>query len=380
MRFEDIYSEMEQNKSNHESGYYNCIPFNGFERLEKFLPGIEQSTYYGIVAGTGVGKSKLARALFIHNPLMYLENNPESGVEISIKYFSLEESKKKVILSEISKYLFTKYNLVISVKQLQSIGRYNVLSSEVMEKIKEAEAHVNDFISKVDIIDTIRNPTGIFKHVRDFALTIGRYYDKNGVVLTDAQHEEVRLGIGESYKLVSYYKKNNPKHYVIILIDHISLIHNEAGMTQHQSMTKLSSDYCLTFRDKFGFTPVVVQQLAMDKENVETNFQGKTIEQKLEPSLSALGDNKTIGRDYNVVLGLFSPERYGITQHNGYDITKLKGRYRSLSILKDREGIADKKVPLFFNGAVDFFKELPKSDDLEGISRVHTYVRQLNEN
>jgi hypothetical protein len=380
MTFKDIYSELQQNKLNHESGYFNCIPFSGMERLERFIPGIEHATYYALIAGTGVGKSKLARALFIHNPLMYLEKNPDSGVEVTIKYFSLEESKKKIVLSEISKYLFTKYNIVVSVKQLQSIGRYNLLSSEVLEKVKEAEEHVNDFISKVDIIDNIKNPTGIFKYIRDFAMTIGRYYDKNGVVLTDEQHEEIRTGVGESYKLISYYRKNNPKHYVIILVDHISLINSEDAMTQHQSMSKLSSKYCLHFRDKFGFTPVVVQQLAMDKENVETNFQGKTIEQKLEPSLSALGDNKTVGRDYNVVLGLFSPERYGITQHNGYDITKLKGRYRSLSILKDREGIADKKVPLFFNGAVDFFKELPKIEDKVALEKMHAYVRQLNEN
>jgi hypothetical protein len=378
MNFEVILKEINRNNENHLSGYYNCIPFMGMERLESYLPGIEQGTYYAIVAGTGVGKSKLARYLFVHNPLMYLEQNPESGVEISIKYFSLEESKKKIILSEISKYLYTKYNLVISVKQLQSIGRYNTLTADHLLKIKEAEEHVNSFISKVDIIDNIKNPTGIFKYVRDFALTIGKYYTKEGVALTPQQHEEVRQGKDETYKLVSYYKKNNPKHYVIILIDHISLIHLESGMTQHQSMSKLSSDYCLTFRDKFGFTPVVVQQLAMDKENVETNFQGKTIEQKLEPSLNALGDNKTIGRDYNVVLGLFSPERYGIINHNGYDLGKLKNRYRSLSILKDREGIADKKVPLFFNGAVDFFKELPVLTDTAGLNRVHAYVQELN--
>jgi hypothetical protein len=167
-----------------------------------------------------------------------------------------------------------------------------------------------------------------------------------------------------------------------VLIDHISLIQPELAdgkmLTQHQAMSKLSSDYCLTFRDKFGFTPVVVQQLAMDKENVETNFQGKTIEQKLEPSLNALGDNKTIGRDYNVVLGLFNPERYGIINHNGYDLNPLKSRYRSLSILKDREGVADKKVPLFFNGAVDFFKELPRNDDTASLAIVHAHVAQLN--
>lgn len=78
------------------------------------------------------------------------------------------------------------------------------------------------------------------------------------------------------------------------------------------------------------------------------------------------------------MLGLFNPERYGITSHNGYDLNLLKSRYRSLSILKDREGVADKKVPLFFNGAVDFFKELPRNDDTASLAIVHAHVAQLN--
>ena len=69
MNFSDIYSEIRQNRENHTSGYYNCIPFMGMERLEMYLPGIEQSTYYLLAAASGVGKSKLARYLFIHNSL-----------------------------------------------------------------------------------------------------------------------------------------------------------------------------------------------------------------------------------------------------------------------------------------------------------------------
>ena len=267
MNFDTIYAELEQNMINHAQGYYNCIPFMGMERLEKFIPGLEQSTYYAIVAGTGVGKSKLARFLFVHIPLMYLENNPDSGVEISIKYFSFEESRKKIILSEISKYLFSKYGLSISVKQLQSIGRYNILSPDILEKVKEAEEHVNSFLSKVDIIDNIKNPTGVFKYIRDFAMTIGTYYDKDDIPFTqEEKNRVVAAREGDTlYQRIKYYKKDNPKHYVIILIDHISLVHPEIGMTQHQAMSKLSSDYCMMFRDRFGFTPVVVQQLAMDK-------------------------------------------------------------------------------------------------------------------
>ena len=378
MNFKDIYSKIVQNKLNHDNGYFNCIPFMGMERLEKYLPGIEQSTYYLIAAASGVGKSKLARYLFIHNPIMFLENNPDSDIQLDILYFSLEESKEKVILAEISKYLYTQHKLNLSIKQLSSVGRYNVLSTEDLQKDQQSEEHVKNYIKRVKIFDNVRNATGIYKTVRDFALTIGTYYDKNDTPLTPQEVHNVKIRVGESYKKVSYYKTHNPKHYVIVLIDHISLLQPETGETLWQSMSKMSSNYCLHIRDKFGFIPVVVQQLAADKERIEANFSKADLVQKLEPSLDGLGDNKTIARDVNIALGLFAPDRYKITEHNGYDITRFRDRYRSMNIMKSRDGIANKKLPLFFNGAVDFFKELPKVDELEKMRLVYEHINQLN--
>ena len=378
MDFKSIYDKLVVNKQNHDSGYYNCIPFMGMERLEMYLPGIEQSTYYLLAAASGVGKSKLARYLFIHNPIVFLEKNPDSGIELDILYFSLEESKEKIILAEISKYLYSKYNLVISIKQLASVGRYNVISSEDLVKVKLAEAHVRKFLDRVTIYDNVRNATGIYKTVRNFAMTVGTYYDKDGKPLTPEEVMQVTGGIGETYKKVAGYRLHNPKHYVIVMTDHLGLLQPESGETLWQTMGKMSSNYNLHFRDKFGFIPVVIQQLAADKERVDSNFQGKTIEDKLEPTLDSLGDNKTIARDVNVALGLFDPARYKIDNHNGYDITRLKDRYRSMNIMKSRDGIANKKLPLFFNGAVDFFKEMPRTDNIDGMNRVFEYVNQLN--
>lgn len=378
MNFEDVFGEIKQNRQNHQAGYFNCIPFMGMERLERFLPGVEQDTYYLLTANSGVGKSKLARYLFIHNPYQYLKANPDAGIKLTIKYFSLEESKKKVILSEISRYLFTVHGITVSVKQLQSRGRYNTVSSDILEKIEEAENYVKEFLEVVDVIDNIRNPTGIYKYVRDFALTIGRYYDKDGVVMSQQEHDDIVSGRGEAYKKISYYKKDHPKHYVIILTDHISLLETEDGLSQWETIGLYSSKYCLRFRDKFGFSPVNVQQQASDKEKLQFTNAGKSIEEKLEPSLDGLGDNKTTQRDANVVLGLFAPDRYNILTHIGYDVGFFRDKYRCMTILKDRDGEANKKLPLFFNGASDFFKELPKSDDTVKMNAVYEYTRRIN--
>lgn len=374
MDFREIIGEIQQNRENHSEGYYNCIPFTGMNRLERFLPGIEQDTYYIITANSGVGKSKLARYLFIHNPFTYLQENPDTEIKVDILYFSLEESKKKIILSEISKYLHHKYNITISIKELQSRGRYNTIDTDTLEKIQEAEEYVNTFLSHVKIIDNIRNPTGIYKYVRDYAYTVGRYYDKDGVQLTDEEHEMLRTGQGEVYKKSSFYRKNDEKHYVIILVDHVSLLEPEDKLSQWETIGKYSSKYCLAFRDKFGFIPVNIQQQSSDKEKKQFTNIGKSIEEKLEPSLDGLGDNKTTQRDANVVIGVFAPNRYGIMDHNGYDMQPFGDRYRSMSILKDRDGTANIQVGLYFNGAVDYFKELPRVEDTAQMQRLREFL------
>jgi hypothetical protein len=99
------------------------------------------------------------------------------------------------------------------------------------------------------------------------------------------------------------------------------------------------------------------------------------LKDKLEPSLEGFGDCKTISRDPNVILGLFAPNRYNIPEHNTYDITVLKDNYRSLSILKYRDGEPNIKIPLYFDGAVDHFKELPPSDGAS-INKIYSELRK----
>ena len=82
------------------------------------------------------------------------------------------------------------------------------------------------------------------------------------------------------------------------IIDHIGLISTEKNkdtglpMTLHESIGKLSSDYLIKLRNRFGYIPVVIQQQAASQESVENKKANK-----LKPSLDGLGDNKLTQRD-----------------------------------------------------------------------------------
>ena len=378
MKFEDVFEKIEKNLKNREEGYFNCIPFDEMERLEKYIPGIEQSTYYLVTANSGIGKSKLVRNLFIQSPYEYVKNHPEDDIKLDIIYFSLEESKEKVILSLISKYLYYRHRLSIGIKKLQSIGRHNTISPDVLEKIKEAKDYVNEFLERVQIVDYVRNPTGMYKYVRNFMMSIGDYYDKDGNRLNK---DLIVKGAGDEYTKIDKFIKNHPKHYVIVITDHVKLMSFEKDLNTTKSVIdKWSSDYCLHLRDKLGVTIVNVQQQAADKEKMQFTSTGKSIEEKLEPSLDGLGEHKLTQQDCNIAIGLFAPARYDIQEHNGYNILELRDFYRSLSILKNRDGDSNIHVPLFFNGAADVFRELPRAEDYESLQQVKNAILRIETN
>jgi len=61
---------------------------------------------------------------------------------------------------------------------------------------------------------------------------------------------------------------------------------------------------------------MVVQQAAASEQQQFT-FKGDTIIEKLMPSAESLGDNKIVGRDADLMIGLFWPHRYNIENYNG---------------------------------------------------------------
>ena len=99
---------------------------------------------------------------------------------------------------------------------------------------------------------------------------------------------------------------------------------------------------------------------------------------RLKPTLDGLGDNKLTQRDADVVLGLFSPFRHRIKMYpekDGYDIMFFKDNIRFLEVLASREGGGNSICPLYFNGAVNFFKELPTPDDTIKLKEVYNFVK-----
>lgn len=357
--FDETFDRIKQNREVKKSGGSNNIPFENFPTLNKHVPGIIKGVYYIVTASSGIGKTQLTKALFVLEPYKFIKKYPEKGLRLKILYFALEESKEEFMLGLISNRLYTEYNVKLSVLDLQSYTDMH-LSDETLDMIEECRDYFKDFEKYVEVIDSISNPTGIYKYVREYSLQNGTHHTKK--ITIDGEEREV----------YSHYEPNDPDEFVTVIVDHVGLLEEEKDsrlgvvLTKHQTISKWSQDYSRKQITKhFKYALVNVQQQAADKEKQQFTQAGLSIETKLEPSLDGLGDNKLTQRDALVVLGLFAPDRYEMRKHQGYDIVQLGDNYRSLKILKNRLGRPNLKEGLYFNGAANTFSELPDANSLE---------------
>jgi hypothetical protein len=110
-----------------------------------------------------------------------------------------------------------------------------------------------------------------------------------------------------------------------------------------------------------------------DKEGNESFKLGR-----IKPSSDGLADCKVTSRDADMVIGLYSPFKYGLATYEGYDIKRFKNYIRFMEVIEDRHyGATGNICPLFFNGASSIFYELPKPDNTRELSKVYDYINSL---
>lgn len=349
--FDQTLLYIRERQERRKLGLTNCIPLP-FERLAAHFPGIEQGTYYCVTANSGIGKSKFMRRVFVVAPVDWVHEDPTRKMKLF--YFSMEESKKKFIGNLMSYKLYATFGETVPWKHLTSTTE--MLTDAQFEMLELLRPWFNTLMEHVEIIDDIKNPTGIYKHVRDYARHNGTFLDVNNQVVSS---EGVEKGAR-----FDRYVANNPNEYVLIATDHLRLLRTEKeNPTKHATAAKMS-EYNILLKNLYNYSPIMVHQQAAEQEKQQFTYKGASILSKLEPSLDGLGTNKEIGQDYEVVFGLFAPNRYEIKDHRGYNIQRFADTFRQLSFLKMRDDESDLRIGLHFLGAPGEFTELPRADEM----------------
>ncbi len=358
---ERVITYLEKRRQNIIDGNINSIP-SPFTRFNDDFLGIEQSMYYLITSGTKGSKTQFSSFVFIYNTLMYSFKHPEQA-SVKIFYYPLEETPEEIMIRFMGYILYSMDNTIrISPKDLKSSNNAKPLPSKIIELLQtdEYDKLFKHFESNI-IFSNSTNPTGVWMEMIKYAENNGTVYKKNTTIKDEFGHEK-------TIQTFDYYISNNPKEYRIIYFDHVSLINTEKGMNLKQSIDKLS-EYMVALRNRYGYTPVVIQQQAFAGESLDAFKEGK-----ITPTIANLSDSKYCARDCNIALGIFSPFKYSLPEYLGYDIKKFKDNIRFIEVLVNRGGSPGGICPLYFDGAVNYFSELPLPNDKIALEQVYNYL------
>lgn len=366
MNYQELLQGLKKRRENILSGKVNCIP-SPFRRFSNDFVGIEQGKTVMISANSKVGKTQLANYLFVYQTLFYAMRNPDK-IRLKIYYFNLEETAENITLRFISHllYIYSKGKYRIGTKDLKSTRVDKPLDEEILKILDEDPyKSVMEFYDKTVDFRPERNPTGISKAIETFCLENGTVKRKKIQILNKD------IGEMETVEAFDSYIPNDPDLYFIPIIDHFALMQCENNLSTKQTMDLMSS-YLVKLRNRYNISAVEVVQQAAEMESTE-NFKQK----KLRPTAQGIGESKTLIRDVDVMLGLFSPYRHEIPSYMGYDITRFRNHIRFMEVVVNREGEQNGVCPLYFDGMTNNFIELEKPGD-PALQKYYNTIEHLN--
>jgi len=335
MIFDDFLYEVDRGRQGDNIGFSTGCP-----KLDSLIGGVGRATYVALGANLGVGKTAFADSAFVLQPYNQMIRNPNSRLKLRIFYYSFEISKVKKIAKWICYYIFERYGIIMDIKEVFS--RKSILSDDKYRMIVSARDYIEQMMEHIHIFDVPINPTGIYKETEKYLLLNGRVEKYKKLV----RGHEIEF---------SRYISNNPDEIIWIVEDHIGLVRGEKDLTTKKLRIDKGSEYAIHMRNFFG-----VSKLAISQFNREIGDLDRRRFEELTPQLEDFKDSGNTQEDADIVLSLFNPLRYNLSEYSGMNVRQLGGRYRNLVVLKNRDGSDMIKHHLNMLGEVGHFREFPE--------------------
>lgn len=235
------------------------------------------------------GKSKLCDYLFIYEPLFFVLEHPE--IRVKVLYFTLEMNPEEKYNEFLCHLLFRLDGIEISPTELKSTDKDHPVDEKILELLEteKYQRYIKAFENMVIYVDDQRNPTGINKYCRDYALTHG-HLNFIKEIRKDKLTDELKEV--EVIDPINPYTSDDPEEYRIVIIDNASNLTNESGMKKMETIDKMSK-YGITLKNQLSYIFVLIQHQAQAQEGIENQKLNK-----LKPSSDGLADCKTTTRDF----------------------------------------------------------------------------------
>lgn len=305
----------------------------GLPKLESQIDGLTKSTYYLVAGGTSSGKTAFILYSCIYRPYMDSENKDD----LQFIYYSLEMAEEILLAKLLSLYIYEKYDLILSYKQILSRNRDNKLSDYQYNIVKESYIWLEGLCNHLTIYDKGLTANKLYAHLLTELKKYGNF--------DETEHQKI-------------YHKHNPNLNIIVILDHIGLVRSSEGRSKKEEID-MSSAYLVTIRNRCGIIPVVATQINRDSSSMDRRTAGFN-----EIELSDLKNSGNPAEDCDVAIALFYPYREKLSTYKNYNITKLGNRFRSIIVLKNRYGEANFVIGTSFYGEIGLFQEMPKAEEI----------------
>lgn len=378
--FDVVLDDIKSKKENLESGGVNAIPFP-LPALSKYVPGIMKETQYNLTAESGCSKSKMSRYFFVKTPFdYYMDNKEKKDIDVQINFFCLEDSKEVVLKKIIISVLAKQKGIRMSENQINYYFDHDKPPESLLKEIESLRPYFEVFLSKVKLIDSVRNPTGILKEVKKTLLNPSQGYlsDQFG---NPIPIESLKEGVPKGMTL-KYVSKITNK-FTINVIDNLQNITPEK---QHANKWEACDILCRDFMRNvlcnfYKCCNLIIQQQDKSSGKAQYTQTGTNIVEKLLPSTAGLAEYKNSVDSSHCFFGLFNPykhkiEHFAASPSNYYDINQLGDYYRNLMILKSNFA-ETVNTSLFFDAITEEFYELPNGGDKEAMDQVYNKIFKL---
>jgi len=369
---QDILTDLRRRRQKVLDGGINCIPLS-FPRFRQEFPGIEKGRYYVVTGATKASKTQIANYLFVYNTVLYIYNHP-GVIRAKIFFFPLEETKEQVTLRFMAFLIhyLSKGTINISPTDLKSTDERKPVSDEILSIMESLE-----FSAIFDVYDSIvefcdsAHPTGIFKTVENYFKAHGTIHYKE---LRFEEEDEFHIKREVTRTVFDKYIPDDPEEIVIALTDHVGMLSLEKDTPTIKLTIERHSSYGVQLRNKYGCTIVNVQQQNTETTNLEA-FKNN----KIRPTKDGLKDSKRTGEDCDVLIGMTCPNVFELDKYMGYDVTKFRDYFKVLEVVLNRHGRANTLCPLYHDGSINYYRELPRPDETSTLSSVYAYMQRQQE-
>lgn len=312
---------------------------NGFNSINKFIFGIQRSTYYLIGGASGTFKTTLCDFMLLNA----IQDAKAKGIRLDVFYYSYEIDEITKKCNWLSVLIFQKYSIIISPETIKGLGNNRMTADEQL-LVKSELVEVNEMFKSIRFRFVPSNPTGIYHELW-----------KHGLANGSLKYEPYVDTEGATANRICGYTPKNSEAYTLVILDHLYHLKKEREFTTKEVIDKYS-EYCVGMRNLFGFSFINVQQFNRSLSAIDRQkFKGADI----SPQESDFKETGNTYQDADVVLGTMCPHKMDMDKCLGYDITQLQSSMIMLKVIKNRLSKDNIAVGLYCNPKAGSFVELP---------------------